>query len=98
MGDIKKNQHVLKSIVSTVYSTKPCVKEIKINNQLVSDQNIIAQKFNEHFVSIGSNLAEKIDIVKDAPDDAVKYISGHSKNRYSSQRPLPVKYVVLRLD
>ena len=80
------------SIVNTDYSTKPCVQEIKINNQLVNDQNIIAQKFNEYFVSIGPNLAEKIDIVNDAPDDAVNYISGHYKNRYSSQKPLPVKY------
>ena len=44
MGDIKKNWHVLKNIVNTDYSTKPCVKEITINNQLINDQNIIAQK------------------------------------------------------
>ena len=70
----------LKNIVNTDYSTKPCVKEIKINNQLINDQNIIAQKFNEYFVSIGPNLAEKINLVKDAPGDAVSYISEHYKN------------------
>ena len=76
IGDIKNIQHVLKNLVNTDYSTKPCVKEIK----LINDQNIIAQKFNEYFVSIGSNLAEKTDLVKDAPGDAVSYISGHYKN------------------
>ena len=80
MGDIKKTWHVLKNIVNIDYDTKLCVKEIKINNQLISDHNIIAQKFNEYFVSIGPNLAENIDIVKDAPADAVSYISGHYKN------------------
>ena len=30
--------------------------------------------------SIGPNLAEKIDLVKDASGDAVSYISGHYKN------------------
>ena len=30
--------------------------------------------------ALGPNLAEKIDIVKDAPDNAVNYISGHYKN------------------
>ena len=79
MSDIKKTWHVLKNIVNTDYGTTPCVKEIKINNQLVNDQNIIAQKFNEYFISIGPNRAEKIDIVKDAPGDAVSYISGHYK-------------------
>ena len=52
MGDVKKAWHVLKSIVLTDFSTKPCVKEIKINNQLVNDQNIIAQKCSEYFVSM----------------------------------------------
>ena len=80
MGDIKKTWHVLNSTVNTDYSTKPCVKEIKINNQLVNDQNIIAQKSNKYIVSIGPNLAEEIDLVKDAPGDAVNYISGHYKN------------------
>ena len=80
MSDIKTTWHVLKNIVNTDYSTKPCVKEIKIKNQLINDQNIIAQKFNEYFVSIESNLAEKTDLVKGAPGDAVSYISGHYKN------------------
>ena len=69
---LKKTWHVLKSIVNTDYGTKPCVKEIKINNQLSNYQNIIAQKLNENFVSIGRNITEKIDLVKDAPGDAVK--------------------------
>ena len=75
MDDIKKTWQVLKNIVNTDYSTKPCVNEIKINNQLINDQNIIAQKFNEYeyFVSIGPNLAEKIDLVKDAPADYYYY-------------------------
>ena len=51
MGDIKKSWNVLKNLINTDYGTKPCVKEIKINNQLINDQNI-AQKFNEYFVSI----------------------------------------------
>ena len=80
MGDITKTWHVLKNIVNIDYSTKPCVTEIKINNQLIIDQNIIAQKFNEYFVSIGPNLAETIDLVKDAPGDAVSYNSGHYTN------------------
>ena len=80
MDDIKKTWHVLKKIVNTNHSTKQCVKEIKINNLLINYQNIIAQKFNEYFVSIGPNLAEKIDLVKDAPGDADSYISGHYKN------------------
>ena len=76
----KNTWHVLKSTVNTDHSTRPCVKEIKINNQLVNYQNIIAQKFNEYFASVGPNPAEKIDLVKDAPDDAVNCISGHYKN------------------
>ena len=39
-----------------------------------------SQKFNEYFVSIGPNLAENMDLVKDAPGDAVSYMSGHYKN------------------
>ena len=38
-------------------------KNIKINNQSINDQNIIAQKFNEYFVGILPNIAEKIDLV-----------------------------------
>ena len=76
---ILKNLACPQNIVSTVHSTKPCVKEIKMNDQLINDQNI-AQKFNEYFVSIRPNIAEKIDLVKDAQAMLLVTFLGTIKN------------------
>ena len=59
------------------YTTKSCIREIKVKNQVISDPSIIAKKFNEYFVNVGPDLAAKIDSVSGEVTD---YISGNYKN------------------
>ena len=58
-NDIKKTWKILNETLSR--NTKKQIRqEFSINNQLVSDPEVIANSFNEYFVSIGRKLAEKI--------------------------------------
>ena len=40
-------------------SSKEVVHEIKIDNNVVTDANVIVDKFNNCFVNVGPNLAKK---------------------------------------
>ena len=58
-NDIKKTWKILNETLSR--NTKIQIRqEFSINNQLVSDPEVIANSCNEYFVSIGRKLAEKI--------------------------------------
>ena len=58
-NNIKKTWKILNETLSR--NTKKQIRqEFSINNQLVSDPEVIANSFNEYFVSIGRKLAEKI--------------------------------------
>ena len=88
------------SIINTDYGTKPCVKEIKNNNQLINDKLIkipVELLFNGYFVSIGSNLQKRSTLLK--MHQAMLFVTflGTIKIAYTSQTPLPMKYVVLSL-
>ena len=58
-NDIKKTWKILNETLSR-NTNKQIRQEFSINNQLVSDPEVIANSFNEYFVSIGRKLAEKI--------------------------------------
>ena len=58
-NDIKKTWKILNETLNR--NTKEQIRQkFSINNQLVSDPEVIANSFNEYFASIGRKLAENI--------------------------------------
>ena len=58
----------------TVFS---CSEEFLVNSKLTQDKQLIADKFNEYFMTIGSELANEIPFVTEKPGD---YLDGICKN------------------
>ena len=56
--DIKKTWDLIKSVINK-NSSKPDVDELLINGKLSNDKLQMANKFNEYFVTVGSELAKK---------------------------------------
>jgi hypothetical protein len=62
----KQNMKKTRGIVNELTSRKqssPQVKEVKTNGSLISEPNELSEVFNDHFASIGSNLAQKIPYI-----------------------------------
>ena len=60
-GNIRKTWLTIKHIVNGPdLSDKNTIKEMKINNKIVTDPMTIANEFNKFFTNIGLNLANKI--------------------------------------
>ena len=58
-GNSKKTWDVIKTVINQ--KKKSCVfPEFFVDGCLVSEPKIIADKFNDYFSNIGSNLAKKI--------------------------------------
>lgn len=57
--DIKKTWNILNDTLNRKIEKK-CTQDFLINDQLVSDPEVIVNNFNEYFVSVGKNLASKI--------------------------------------
>ena len=63
------------SIINTLTAQKPRSNVpdiVEVDNVKIFDLEKIAEKFNDHFCSVGKKLAEKIDGL--APSDYVKYL------------------------
>ena len=71
-NNTKKLWGILKDIINKKKSTtRP--KQFVIGDEVVTNENIIADKFNDYFTNVGSNLAEKIPSVN---IDPITYIRG----------------------
>ena len=57
-GDISKTWQVLNSILPRS-SKCDSIREVQINNDVITDPLTICNKFNQYFTCIGSNLAKK---------------------------------------
>ena len=63
-GNIRKTWLTIKHIVNGPdLSDKNPIKEMKINNKIVTEPMTIANEFNKFFTNIGPNLANKISNV-----------------------------------
>ena len=58
-NNLKKTWTIIKDVLNKKKSSK-INDTFKYNNQTTSDKDLIANKFNEYFVNIGSNLAASI--------------------------------------
>ena len=56
-GNIRQTWQVIKSLVKGPSSSKELGQEIKIDNNVVTDSNVIVDKFNFVVVDVGPNLA-----------------------------------------
>ena len=61
LGNIKKSWDIIKNITLRCdhVNSQP-VTEIKVDNNLITDSNIMANKFNSFFWNVGPILANKI--------------------------------------
>ena len=75
-SNLKKAWHVIREIISkrTAFS---CSQEFLINGNLTQNKQLIADKFNEYFTTVGSELANEIPFVTEKPND---YLDGIYKN------------------
>jgi len=59
-NDIKGTWKTIKNILNKNSSDSICSKYFLVNNNHISDTEVIAREFNEYFINIGSNLAREI--------------------------------------
>jgi len=64
-NDIRKTWTTINEIMNRNRQKNELPHEFLINNELVSDKSIIANKFNKFFTDIGTTLSKKIDIPTD---------------------------------
>ena len=77
-GNIRKTWLTIKHIVNGPdLSDKNPIKEMKINNKIVTDPMTIANEFNKFFTNIEPNLANKISNVDGNISD---YLDGSFQN------------------
>ena len=67
-SNLKKAWHVIREIISkrTVFS---CTQEFLVNGKLTQNKQLIADKFNEYFTTVGSELANEIPFVTEKLHD-----------------------------
>ena len=58
--DLRKSWNILKHIIGKEERSQTRKLEFNINNRVTSDSHSIANHFNNYFVNVGKNLAEKI--------------------------------------
>ena len=75
-GNLKKTWIVLKSIIGRKEAFLSNDK-LLIDGKLTKNKKCIADTFNEYFTSIGPELADKIPVMSERPDD---YLQGVYKN------------------
>ena len=59
-SDIKQTWQLLKKTINNKIMPSSTIKEININNKIISDKHEMSNKFNEYFTNIGPTLANKI--------------------------------------
>ena len=67
--NIAKTWSILNRITRKNNGTKSVVNKIVTGNTVISDPAVIAGKFNEFFVNVGSDLVKKIPIGTKSPTD-----------------------------
>jgi hypothetical protein len=76
-GNIKKTWQVIKGVINPTAKGKPIIKEIKIDNNVITNPQAIAHKFNDFFTNIGPQLASRIQSV---PGDPLPFIQENYPN------------------
>ena len=64
MTDLTRTWKIIKDIVGKTKTQYNIKQKININGELTSDKYIISNAFNNYFVTIGPQLANKININK----------------------------------
>ena len=67
-------------MIREIISKRPvssCSQEFLVNGKLTQNKQLIADKFNEYFTTVGSELANEIPFVTEKPYD---YLDGIYKN------------------
>ena len=59
-SDIIQPWQLQKKTINNNIMSKPTIKEININNTIISNKNEVANTFNEYFTNIGPIIANKI--------------------------------------
>jgi hypothetical protein len=73
-GSINKTWQTINDIIAGPNTrNNKIIKEMKINDNIVTDNNILANKFNSFFANIGPSLAQKIPTVN---GDISDYLTG----------------------
>ena len=67
-ADVKKCWQVIKLIINK-RKCKPICKEFKCNGTTIKDGQIIAKKFNNFFINVGSSLSKNITPSKRRPSE-----------------------------
>ena len=65
-----ENNNIIKDVLNKREKNRLNNKFV-INNNIVTDPEIIANSLNSFFVNIGSNLANKIPKIKKNPNDSI---------------------------
>ena len=61
LGNIKNTRDIIKNITMGYdHVNSQSITEIKVDNNLITDSNIMANKFNYFFSNVGPDLANKI--------------------------------------
>ena len=76
-NDIKKSWKIMKEIIHKGKRRKTCSK-FNINDVVIDDNQVIASKFNDYFVNIGSSLANKIPTSNLKPSDFIQVSNDQS--------------------
>ena len=84
-NDIKKTWQNIRQILNKSNRSKTTINEIIVGGNVVNDKETIVNSFNDFFVNIGPNLAEKIDI-----DNRTSYDSYLSKVITSAFHFMPI--------
>jgi hypothetical protein len=77
-SNLKKSWEILYSAVNKKTNLKETVDQICIDGELITDSKIMANKFNEFFTSIASEIAQTIIPTDRPPDINVPPISEES--------------------
>ena len=75
-GNMKKTWAVLNEIMGKKRDHKS-IQELHVDNNIISDQQQIANKFNDFFINVGPNLAKKIP-------GSNKSVSDYQKKSYNN--------------
>ena len=61
-GDIKRTWNTINSIFNKSKNDKKFPDHFKYNDRIITDNHVIANKFNEYFINIGPNLVANMNI------------------------------------
>ena len=95
--DIKKTWDTIKSLLNKPKQDSVAPNKIKVNSQTISNEKVIASKFNNYFTDIGKNLADKIDTSNKHPFDHYLHSPSISKFHLKQTNPNEIISVINNL-